>query len=175
MGMSNFKEDMVRIRAFIFDVDGVFASSKVMLHPSGDMMRTMNIKDGYAVFYAIRKSYIICIISGGTSESVKSRFQKLGVTDVYLGSHNKLEDFKDFISKHSLDPKDILYMGDDLPDYEVMKIIGVPACPSDAVEEIKAISAYISDKPGGEGCVRDVIEQVLRLQGKWMDGDAFSW
>jgi 3-deoxy-D-manno-octulosonate 8-phosphate phosphatase (KDO 8-P phosphatase) len=173
--MSNFKEDLTKVKALVFDVDGVFASSKVLLHPSGDLMRTMNIKDGYAVFYAIRKEYIICIISGGTSESVRTRFHKLGVTDIYLGSHNKVNDFKEFINKYNLEPENVLYMGDDLPDYEVMQMVGVPTCPTDAVEEIKAISSYISDKAGGEGCVRDVIEQVLRLQGKWMDGDAFSW
>lgn len=173
--MSNYKEDLTKIKAFVFDVDGVLASSKVVLHPSGDLMRTMNIKDGYAVFYAIRKEYIFCIISGGTSESVRNRFLKLGITDIYLGSHNKVRDFRDFLSKYDLEPENVLYMGDDLPDYEVMQMVGVPACPSDAVEEIKAISSYISDKAGGEGCVRDIIEQVLRLQGKWMDGDAFSW
>jgi 3-deoxy-D-manno-octulosonate 8-phosphate phosphatase (KDO 8-P phosphatase) len=173
--MSNFKEDLSKVKAFVFDVDGVFATSKVILHPSGDMMRTMNIKDGYAVFYTIKKGYIICIISGGTSESVRIRFEKLGLTDIYLGSHNKVRDFKDFLSKHDLKPENILYMGDDLPDYEVMQMVGVPTCPSDAVEEIKSISSYISDKAGGEGCVRDVIEQVLRLQGKWMDGNAFNW
>lgn len=173
--MSNFKEDLTKVKAFVFDVDGVFSTSKVILHPSGDLMRTMNIKDGYAVYYAIRKNYIFCIISGGTSESVRTRFQNLGISDIYLGSHNKKKDFKDFLGKYNLDPEDVLYMGDDLPDYEVMKLAGVPTCPSDAVEEIKAISSYISDRSGGEGCVRDVIEQVLRLQGKWMDGDAFSW
>ncbi len=173
--MGNFKEDLAKVKAFVFDVDGVFATSKVILHPSGDLMRTMNIKDGYAVFYTIKKDYIIGIISGGTSESVRTRFQKLGVTDIYLGSHNKVTDFRDFLYKHDLKPENILYMGDDLPDYEVMQMVGVPTCPSDAVEEIKSISSYISDKAGGEGCVRDVIEQVLRLQGKWMDGDAFSW
>jgi 3-deoxy-D-manno-octulosonate 8-phosphate phosphatase (KDO 8-P phosphatase) len=173
--MSNFKEDLTKVKAFVFDVDGVFSSSKVILHPSGDLMRTMNIKDGYAVFYTIKKGYIICIISGGNSESVRSRFQNLGVTDIYLGSHNKMNDYKDFLFKYDLNSENVLYMGDDLPDYEVMHLVGVPTCPSDAVEEIKAISSYISDKAGGEGCVRDVIEQVLRLQGKWMDGEAFSW
>ncbi len=173
--MSNFKGDLLKVKAFVFDIDGVFASSKVILHPSGDMMRTMNIKDGYAVFYAVRKKYIIGIISGGISESVRNRFEKLGISDIYLGSHNKMKDFKDFLLKNDLKPESILYMGDDLPDYEVMQMVGVPTCPSDAVEEIKAISYYISDKAGGEGCVRDVLEQVLRLQGKWMDGDAFSW
>lgn len=173
--MSNFKEDLTKVKAFVFDVDGVFASSKVILHPSGDLMRTMNIKDGYAVFYTVKRDYIICIISGGTSESVRARFQKLGVTDIYLGSRNKAEDFRDFLFKYDLKAENVLYMGDDLPDYEVMQMVGVPTCPSDAVEEIRAISSYISDKAGGEGCVRDVIEQVLRLQGKWMDGEAFNW
>ncbi len=173
--MSNFKEDLTKVKAFAFDVDGVFASSKVILHPSGDLMRTMNIKDGYAVFYTIKRDYLICIISGGTSESVRARFQKLGVTDIYLGSRNKADDFRDFLFKYDLKAENVLYMGDDLPDYEVMQMVGIPTCPSDAVEEIKSISSYISDKAGGEGCVRDVIEQVLRLQGKWMDGEAFNW
>jgi 3-deoxy-D-manno-octulosonate 8-phosphate phosphatase (KDO 8-P phosphatase) len=173
--MSNFKEDLAKVKAFAFDVDGVFSTSKVLLHPSGEMMRTMNIKDGYALFYTLRKGYPVGIISGGYSESVRLRFSRLGMTDIYLKSTNKLENIKDFISKYDLLPENILYMGDDLPDYEVMKMVGFPTCPSDAVEEIKEISAYISDKAGGEGCVRDVIEQVLRLQGKWMDDDAFSW
>ena len=173
--MSNFKEDLARVKAFIFDVDGVFSSSKVMLHPSGEIMRTMNIKDGYAVFYTIRKGYPIGIISGGNTESVRIRFTNLGINDIYLESTNKTVAFKNFLNKYDLLPENILYMGDDLPDFEVMKQVGFPTCPSDAVEEIKAISFYISDKAGGEGCVRDVIEQVLRLQGKWMDEDAFHW
>lgn len=173
--MSNFKEGLERVKAFIFDVDGVFASSRVYLHPSGEMMRSMNIKDGYAVFYAIRKGYPICIISGGTSESVRARFSRLGIKDIYLGSNDKMNNFRDFLEKYGILPENILYMGDDLPDYKVMKEVGFPTCPSDAVEEIKSISVYISDKPGGEGCVRDIIEQVLRLQGKWMDDEAFQW
>jgi 3-deoxy-D-manno-octulosonate 8-phosphate phosphatase (KDO 8-P phosphatase) len=173
--MSNFKEDLARVKAFIFDVDGVFSSTKVLLHPSGEIMRTMNIKDGFAVFYTIRKGYPIGIISGGNTHSVRIRFTNLGITDIYLESSNKIVDFNDFIRKYDLLPENILYMGDDLPDFEVMKMVGFPTCPSDAVEEIKAISSYISDKAGGEGCVRDVIEQVLRLQGKWMDDDAFHW
>lgn len=173
--MSNFKEDLAKVKAFVFDVDGVFSSAKVLLHPSGEMMRTMNIKDGYAVFYTLRKGYPIGIISGGYSESIRIRFSRLGMTDLFLKSSNKLQDIKVFLTKYDLLPENILYMGDDLPDYEVMKMVGCPTCPSDAVEEIKAISTYISDRAGGEGCVRDVIEQVLRLQGKWMDDDAFNW
>ena len=173
--MGNFKEDLAKVKAFVFDVDGVFSSSHVLLHPSGEMLRTMNIKDGYAVYYTLKKGYPICIISGGNSEPVRSRFTNLGMTDIYLKSTNKLDDLKDFLNKYELLPENILYMGDDLPDFEVMKAVGFPTCPSDAVEEIKAISNYISDKAGGEGCVRDVIEQVLRLQGKWMNEDAFHW
>jgi 3-deoxy-D-manno-octulosonate 8-phosphate phosphatase (KDO 8-P phosphatase) len=125
--------------------------------------------------YAIRKGYPIGIITGGNSEVVETRFRNLGITDIYLRSRNKQEDMKDFLSKHELKLENILYMGDDLPDYRVMQKVGFPTCPADAVEEIKSISIYISDKPGGEGCVRDVIEQVLRLQGRWMEPDAFTW
>lgn len=173
--MKNFKEDMRMIKAFIFDIDGVFSSSEILLHPSGELMRTMNIKDGFAAQYAVRKGYPIGIITGGNSESVRTRFKRLGITDIYLNSRNKMKDFKDFILKYDITPENVLYMGDDLPDYEVMKIVGFPASPSDAVEEIKLISKYISDKPGGKGCVRDVLEQVLRLHGRWMDEDAFTW
>lgn len=173
--MGNFKEDLRKVKAFVFDVDGVFASSKVILHPNGDMMRTMNIKDGFACFYLLKKGYPVAIITGGNSESVRIRFQRLGIQDVFLGSSDKLKDFESFIGKYNIDPDTVLYMGDDLPDYPVMKRVGIPTCPADAVEEIKAISRYISDKNGGEGCVRDIIEQVLRLNGKWMDTEAFSW
>ena len=166
--MDNFKERLKDIKAFVFDVDGVF-SSNIYLHPSGDMYRSMNTKDGYALQYAIKKeNFLAGIITGGYSESVKSRFNGLGITDVYIKSTNKLDDFEDFMYKYNLKPEEIVYMGDDLPDYEIMKIVGVPTCPADAAEEIKAISVYISDKKGGEGCVRDIIEQVLRAQGKWV-------
>ena len=173
--MSNFKEELSKVKAFVFDVDGVLSNAKIYLHPGNEMMRSANIKDGYAIQYAVRKGYPICIITGGNSEAVEERFKNLGVTDIYLRSRNKMKDLEDFLGRYDFGPENILYMGDDLPDYPVMKVIGFPTCPSDAVEEIKSISMYISDKPGGEGCVRDVIEQVLRLQGKWMQEDAFTW
>jgi len=173
--MSNFKEDLARVKAFIFDVDGVYSSAKILLHPSGELMRTMNIKDGYATQYAVRKAYPLAIITGGTSESIRHRFKNLGVKDVYLGSSDKRVEYLHFKEKYHLKPEEILYMGDDLPDLQVMKQIGFPTCPADAVEEIKASSVYISDKNGGEGCVRDVIEQVLRLQSRWLEEDAFHW
>ncbi len=173
--MSNFKGNLNKVKAFVFDVDGVFASSKVLLHPNGDLMRTMNIKDGFACFYMVKKGFPIGIITGGNSESVKRRFENLGIKDVYMKSNDKLKDFQHFLDKYKLKAKDVLYMGDDLPDFPVLKIVGFPTCPSDAVDEIKEISHYISDKKGGDGCVRDVIEQVMRLNGTWMDVEAFSW
>jgi 3-deoxy-D-manno-octulosonate 8-phosphate phosphatase (KDO 8-P phosphatase) len=173
--MSNIKEDLGQVKAFVFDVDGVLSTCKAFLYPSGEMMRSMNIKDGYALQYAVKKGYIIGIISGGDSESVRTRFMKLGIQDIYLKSHDKKIDFADFLLKHQLKASDILYMGDDLPDYEVMQEAGFPACPSDAAEEIKSVSKYISHKEGGDGCVRDVIEQVLRLQGNWFHKDALGW
>ncbi len=169
--MANFKEDLQKIKAFVFDVDGVFTDGKLYLSPDGEYVRAVNIKDGYIVQYAIKKGYPIAIISGGNSETVRERFKKLGVTDIYLNSMDKLDDFEDFYFKYELKPEDILYMGDDIPDIEVMKIVGLPTCPGDAVEEIKSISKYISTYNGGGGCVRDVIEQVLRLQGNWIENE----
>lgn len=166
--MSNFKEDLRRVKAFVFDVDGVFTDGKLIVNPDGDYSRSMNIKDGFAVQYAVKQGYIIGIITGGNSENVRTRFNNLGITDVYLASSPKIDDFEDFYFKYDLKLEEILYMGDDLPDYEVMTKVGFPTCPRDAVEEIKSVSVYISDKKGGEGCVRDVIEQVLKLHGKWM-------
>ena len=165
--MANYKEKLKNIKAFIFDVDGVFTDGKIYLEPGGDFVRAVDMKDGYAVNYAIKQGYIIGIISGGFSETVRKRFQFLNITDIYLNSKDKKSDFEDFYFKYGLKPEEILYMGDDIPDYEVMKICGLATCPADAVEEIKSIASYISTFPGGNGCVRDVIEQVLKLQGKW--------
>ena len=172
--MANFKEKLKHIKAFAFDVDGVF-SGNIFLSSTGEQLRTMNIKDGYAVQLAVKKGFPIAIITGGFSEGIKIRFEGLGVTDIYMKSCNKPLDFKDFLLKHNIDAESVMYMGDDLPDYEVMKHVGVPVCPSDAAEEIKSLSQYISIAKGGEGCVREVIEQVLRAQEKWMDKDAFIW
>jgi len=173
--MINFKEGLQRVKAFVFDVDGVLSSPKVYVNPDGDLIRTMNTKDGYAIQYAVKRGYPIAIITGGKSESVGMRFRNLGLTDIYLGSSDKVHDFDDFISKYDISADNVLYMGDDLPDFYVMQKAGVACAPSDAVEEIKAISDYVSHFSGGEGCARDVIEQVLRLHGRWMDGEAFVW
>jgi len=173
--MENFKTKLTRVKAFIFDVDGVLTDGSVTLMPDGDQVRVMNIKDGYAMQLAVKKGYKIAIISGGTSEMVRKRLNKLGIYDVYLGSHTKIDTYNEFIATYSINPDEILYMGDDIPDYEVMKRIGVPTCPNDAAPEIKNICLYVSDKLGGKGCVRDVIEQVLRVQNKWFDKDGFIW
>lgn len=169
MVLDNFKERLKSIKALMFDVDGVF-SQNVYLLPDGEMMRAMNTKDGYALYHAIKNhSFLVGIITGGSSESVKNNFKDLGITDVYLKSTDKIDDFEDFMYKYDLKPEEIMYMGDDIPDYEVMTKVGIPCCPKDAAEEIKSISVYISDRKGGQGCVRDIIEQVLRAQGKWFD------
>ena len=173
--MTNFKEGLKEVKAFAFDVDGVLSSPLVYLHPGGELMRSMNTKDGYALQYAVKRGYPIAIITGGKTESVAARFMGLGITDIYLGSSSKPGDLEDFMRKYDLQPGEILYMGDDLPDYEIMQLVGVPCCPSDAVEEIKSVAHYISPFAGGHGCARDVIEQVLRLHGRWMDGESFVW
>jgi 3-deoxy-D-manno-octulosonate 8-phosphate phosphatase (KDO 8-P phosphatase) len=165
--MSNFKEDLMKVKAFAFDVDGVLSAQIIPMHPSGEPMRTANIKDGYVLQLAIKLGYPIAIITGGDTEAVKNRYLKLGIQDIYMSASNKIEAFTDWVNKRNLNPENIMYMGDDLPDYPVMKEVGVPVCPADAVEEIKSLCKYISHKNGGEGCARDVIEQVLRVHNNW--------
>ncbi len=172
---ANFKQLLRNVTTFMFDVDGVFTDGSVFLFENGQPVRRMNIKDGYAVQLAAKKGYRIVVISGGRSEAVKTRMKGLGVTDVFLSVSNKIETYNDYITEHNIDPSTILYMGDDIPDYAVMKKSGVPVCPANAATEIKEISVYVSPIDGGYGCVRDVIEQTMRVQGKWMDGDAQSW
>lgn len=173
--MTNFKEDLGQIRAFIFDIDGVLSLQTITLNSFGVPNRTVNLRDGYALQLAVKKGYRVAVISGSNCKEYSKRLKLLGVTDIYLNSRTKIEHFNSFLKKSGLDSSEVLYMGDDIPDFEVMKKAGVPVCPSDADSTIKQISKYISDKKGGEGCVRDVIEQVLRLNNKWMDSDAFSW
>ncbi len=173
--MSNFKEDLVRVKAFVFDIDGVLSLQTISLNAFGVPGRTVNLRDGYAIQLAVKKGYKIGIISGSRSKEYQKRLKRLGVTDIYLNSRTKTDHFNNFIKKHNLNESDVLFMGDDIPDFEVMKIAGIPVCPSDADSEIRQLASYISDKKGGEGCVRDVIEQVLRLHNNWMDTDAFKW
>ncbi|MCA6437900.1 MAG: HAD hydrolase family protein [Bacteroidetes bacterium] len=165
--MENFKQKLTKIKTFIFDVDGVLTDGKVFVFENGDVVRNMNSKDGYAIHLAVKKNYRIVIISGGNNVAIKNMLIKAGVIDIFINQHDKLQCYKDFIAENGLSEEEILYMGDDLPDWEVMSRVGLAVCPNDAATEIKALSLYISNNKGGEGCVRDIIEQVLRVQNNW--------
>lgn len=164
----SYKKFLKDITTFVFDVDGVFTDGSVLVDNSGELLRTMNVKDGYALKTALTKGYKVCIITGGTNEGVRKRLMGLGVTDIYMGSHFKIKTLNDYLDIHKIDLKNILYMGDDIPDIPPMQVVGLATCPQDAVPEVKAVSTYISHKVGGTGCVRDVIEQVLKVRGDWM-------
>ena len=163
----SYKELMPQINTFIFDVDGVLTNGIITITTNGELIRNMSVKDGYALKTAINLGYNICIISGGSNEGVRSRLEGLGIKDIYLGTHNKTIQLNDYLKKKNIKIENVLYMGDDIPDFPVMKEVGLPCCPKDAVPEIQDISLYVSQKKGGNGCVRDVIEQVLKVQGKW--------
>jgi 3-deoxy-D-manno-octulosonate 8-phosphate phosphatase (KDO 8-P phosphatase) len=173
--MTNFKEDLGKVKAFVFDIDGVMSLQTISLNAFGVPNRTVNLRDGYAIQLAVKKGYRVAIISGSNAKEYIKRLKILGVKDVYLNSRSKVEHFNSFLEKYNIQKSDVLFMGDDIPDYGVMKLAGIPVCPSDADSEIRQLASYISDKRGGEGCVRDVIEQVLRLHNNWMDNDAFTW
>ena len=163
----SYKKLLPQINTLIFDVDGVLTNGIITIMPSGELIRHMNIKDGYALKSAVLTGLNVCIISAGSNEGVRTRLEGLGITDIYLGVHNKIEKYNELLEIHRQKPENVLYMGDDIPDYPVMKEVGLPCCPNDATSEIQQISKYISHKKGGEGCVRDIIEQILRVQGKW--------
>lgn len=166
----SYKEYLQHITTFIFDVDGVLTDGTVIVNSDGELLRNMNIKDGFALKTAIDKGYNVCIISGGTNEGVRKRLEGLGVKEVHLGTHFKTQTLENYFHQNDIKSENVLFMGDDLPDYTSMKMVGLPCCPQDAVPEIKYISKYVSHKKGGKGCVRDVIEQVLKVQGKWFSG-----
>lgn len=163
----SYKEYLKNIDTFIFDVDGVFTNSSIMVTAEGELLRSMNVKDGYALKTALQKGYNICIITGGTNEGVRIRLEGLGVKDIYMGAHHKKEQLTDYFSKTNIKPENALYMGDDLPDIPPMKMVGLSTCPQDAVPEVKETAKYISHKNGGDAAVRDVIEQVLKVRGDW--------
>lgn len=165
--MQNFKERLNKITTLIFDIDGVFTDNKVLVMENGEVVRNVHSKDGYALQLAVKKGYRIVIISGGNNVAVKNLLAKTGIEHLFINQHDKLQCYKDFIYENNLSDEEILYMGDDLPDYEVMSRVSIPTCPNDSAPEIKSISIYISPKNGGEGCVRDIIEQVMRVQGTW--------
>lgn len=168
--------DLKKIHALAFDVDGVLSTNNVMLMEGGQPCRTANIKDGYALQLAVKCGLEIAIITGGKSQAVRTRYEGLGIKHVFLGTSVKIKKYNEWLASNHLTDDEVLYMGDDIPDYEVMQQCGCACCPADAATEIKQISTYISPVKGGYGCVRDVIEQVLRAQGKWMtNAEAFGW
>lgn len=167
--MKKYPENLTDITTFIFDIDGVLTDGSVILEPTGEQTRTMNIKDGFALQLAVKRGFKVAIISGGKNEIVRKRFTGLGIHDVYMGASDKWDSFDELKLTYNLKDGEIAYMGDDIPDYEIMSKIALPACPNDAATEIKQISQYISPKAGGKGCVRDLIEKVMRAQDKWFN------
>jgi len=173
--MANYKAKLQKITTFIFDYDGVLTEGTIIMNEHGEALRISNIKDGYALQLAVKLGYRVAIISGARSKSMEHRLKALRITDVFLGIGNKLETFHTYLRQQGITSEEVLFMGDDIPDFQIMQEVGVPTCPSDAVEEIKKLAVYISHIPGGKGCVRDVIEQVMKIQGKWMTDEAFYW
>ncbi len=168
--------DLKKIRAVLFDVDGVLSESTINLHPTGEPMRTVNIKDGYAIQLAVKQGLHIAIMTGADVNSIRVRYEKLGVRDIYTACSVKIKTYDAFLAEYSLDDEEVIFVGDDIPDYEVMSRCGCPCCPADACADIKSVSRYISTAIGGRGVGRDIIEQVLRAQGKWLsDKKAFGW
>lgn len=163
------------ISTFVFDVDGVFTNNQVLLMEDGQTARTINTRDAYAVQLAIKEDFRICIISGGTGSGMVQRFEYLGVTDLYMSTPEKAPVLERYMTENGLQREEVMYMGDDIPDIKVMQIAGVATCPKDAVPEIRAISHQVSPFNGGMGCARDVLEQVMKVQGKWMGDKAFHW
>lgn len=173
--MSFVKDKLKHIKAFVFDIDGVLSADTSPLNEDGDPVRTANVKDGYALRNALNMGYHVAIITGGAIDRVRLRYEKIGVPHIYMGVRDKIHSLHDFMQKTGVTESEVLYMGDDLVDFQIMSMIGFPACPRDAVHEIKEISLYISEKKGGEGCARDIIEQVMRAQGTWVNEKSYYW
>ncbi|MBQ9077907.1 MAG: HAD-IIIA family hydrolase [Muribaculaceae bacterium] len=174
--MSRINYDLRQIKGIAFDVDGVLSPSTIPLHPDGTPMRMVNIKDGYALQLAVKHGYRIAIITGADSEAVRLRFAGLGITDIFLKASQKMPCLEAWMSKYGLQPEEVAYVGDDVPDYEVMQVVGLPVAPADAAEDIKDVAMYISPFRGGEGVGRDLLEQIMRVRGDWMSSArAFGW
>jgi len=173
--MESFLNKLKDITTFIFDVDGVLTDGTIFVSEEGVQSRAFNIKDGYALQLAVKCGYNVCAISGSRSKSALYRLNGWGVKDVYLGTHTKVEKVKLYFEEKHVLPEKVLYMGDDITDLDAMKLAGLPVCPADAAEEIKAISKYISPISGGKGCARDIIEKVLKIQDNWLNDNAYSW
>lgn len=168
--------DLNKIKAIVFDVDGVLSAEAITMSAEGEPLRTVNIKDGYALQLAVKLGLRIAIMTGANTQAVRRRYEGLGIQDVYTGCAVKIRTYNEFLEKYSLTTDEVMYMGDDIPDLEIMRLVGCPVCPADACPEVKEASIYVSHLKGGYGCGRDVIEQVLRAQGKWVMNDvAFGW
>ena len=169
--MANFRDKLKTVKAFAFDVDGVLSKDVLTVGSTGVLQRTANVKDGFVIRHAMKMGYPVAIITGGVSNRLRLRYKQLGVKFYYQRVRDKVKSLNDFLEKNDVKAENVLFMGDDIVDFRVMKEVGIPTCPADAVSDIAAISDYVSDKNGGEGCVRDVIEQTLRAQGKWFTED----
>lgn len=168
--------NLQKIKALAFDVDGVLSQQTVIMQSDGMPQRTVNIRDGYALQLAAKSGLKVAIITGATVDAVRKRYEVLGIQDVYIGCSRKIDTYQYFLDKYGLQDEEVMYMGDDIPDYEILQRCGLPCCPADAAQEIKQTCTYISPLCGGYGCARDVIEQILAAQGKWMTGiHAFAW
>lgn len=165
--MGNFKEDIARIEAMIFDVDGVMTDGRIIPTAEGDFIRCYNCKDGYALAYAIRHGYRVCVITGGYGKILERRLRMLGMQDFYIDCMDKITTLREYMKKYNLNPENVLYMGDDIPDLECMREVGMPVCPADSAAEVIECSRYVSEFEGGRGAVRDIVEQVLRARGDW--------
>ena len=165
--MGNFKEDIARTEAFIFDVDGVMTDGGIIPTLDGDFIRRYNAKDGYALGYAVKMGYKVCIITGGRGKTLENRLRMLGINRYYTDCMDKITAMREYFADEGIDPAHAIYMGDDIPDLECMRAVGIPVCPADAVSEVIEASRYVSEFRGGEGAVRDIVEQVLRARGDW--------
>lgn len=165
--MLNFKQRLNKITTIMFDIDGVITDGKVFVMESGEVLRNLNSKDGYALHLAVQKGYRMCVISGGNNVGIKQLLARTGITDVFINAHDKMAVYETYLMENNIKDEEVMFMGDDLPDHGIMSRVGLAACPEDAAVEIKAISHYVSPKKGGNGCVRDVLEQIMRVQGNW--------
>jgi len=173
--MHELNDLLAKITTFIFDYDGVMTDGTVYMDSNGDPLRTSNVKDGYAIQLAGKLGYHVVVISGAVVTNITRRLNMLGVNDVFTGVPDKMVKLEELMEQYHLSPDQVVFMGDDIPDLQVMQRVGVAACPADAAEEVRRISHFISDRPGGRGCVRDIIEQTLKVQGRWMTAEAYSW
>ena len=165
--MGNFKEDIAAVEAFVFDVDGVMTDGGIIPTAEGDFIRRYNAKDGYALAYAVKLGYKVCIITGGRGRTLENRLRMLGIRRYYIDCMDKIATLRNYLAEEGLDPQHVIYMGDDIPDLECMQAVGIPVCPADAAPEVLEVSRYVSEFNGGHGAVRDIIEQVLRARGDW--------